>query len=118
MSGHFTELALSIDEMLGDKALAVEAVTDELSEAEEIRRRAYAATVAAWGSPVTELGADNAAATRSAGRTAGMGTGIAKISSRQRPAAAAQAKTAAPAAVKFAATGISTPSARATPLTA
>jgi hypothetical protein len=52
MSGYFSELALSIDEMLGGGAPAVEAgITDKLSETEEIRRRAYAATVAAWGSP-------------------------------------------------------------------
>ncbi|TIO14283.1 MAG: hypothetical protein E5X86_25530 [Mesorhizobium sp.] len=119
MSGYFTELALSIEAMLGDNAPAIEAgITDELTEAEEIRRRAYAATVAEWGSPAAELGTDNAAARRSAWRAAGMATGIAKISSTQRPAAAAQAKTAAPAAVKFAATGISTPRVRATPLTA
>ena len=97
MSGYFTELALSIDAMLGDNAPAVEAgITDDLSEAEEIRRRAYAATVAAWGSPAAELGTDNAPATRSAGRAAGMGKGSAKVSSTQRPAVAAQAKTAAP----------------------
>ena len=107
MSGYFTELALSIDEMLGDSAPAIEAgITDELTEAEEIRRRAYAATVAAWGSPAAEPGADNTAATRSA----------------RRPAAAAavpsKAKTVAPRAVKFAATGISKPSAPAAPLAA
>ncbi len=106
MSGYFTELALSIDAVLGDTVSAIEAgITDELSEAEEIRRRAYAATVAAWSSAAAELGTDNAAATRSAGRAAGMGKGSAKISSTQRPAAAAHAKTAAPRAVKFAATG-------------
>ncbi|MER9349805.1 relaxase/mobilization nuclease domain-containing protein [Mesorhizobium sp. M0227] len=108
--------------MLGDNALAVEAgISDELSEAEEIRRRAYAATMAAWGSPPAELGAGNAPATRSAGRAAGAGKGSAKVSSRQRPAAAAdilsKARVAAPAAVKFAATGISTPNAPAAPLT-
>jgi hypothetical protein len=119
MSGYFSELALSVDAMLGDEAPAVEAgIMDNLCEAEEIRRRAYAATVAAWGSPLAELGADNAAATRSAGRAAGIGKGSAKKSSTGRPAAAAQAKTAAPAAVKFAATGISTPSAHAARLTA
>jgi hypothetical protein len=123
MSGYFTELALSIDEMLGDNAPAVEAgITDDLSEAEEIRRRAYAATVAAWGSPPAEPGIDDAAARRSGWRAAGMGKGRAKVSSRQRTAAAAavpsKAKVAAPAAVKFAATGISTPSAPAAPLTA
>jgi hypothetical protein len=119
MSGYFTELALSIDEMLGDNAPAVEAgIADELSEAEEIRRRAYAATVAAWGSPAAEWGTDNAAARRSAARAAGMGKASAKISFTQRPAVAAQVKTAAQAAVKFADTGISTPSAPAAPLTA
>lgn len=119
MSGYFTELALSIDEMLGDTAPAVEAgIADEPSEAEEIRRRANAAIVAAWGSPVAEPGADNAAATRSAGRAARMGKGSAKVSLTRRPAAAGQAKTAAPAAVKFAATGISSPSAPAARLTA
>lgn len=122
MSGHFTDLVLSIDAMLGDNAPAVEAgITDNLPEAEEIRRRAYAATVAAWGSPPAELGADNAAARRSAWRAAGVGKGSAKVSSRQRPAAAAavpsKAKVAAPAAVKFAATGISTPSAPAAKFT-
>lgn len=117
MSGYFTDLALSIDEMLGDKAPAVEAgITDDLSEAEEIRRRAYAATVAAWGSPAAEPGTNNAAATRSAGRAAGIGNGSAKVSSTRRPAVAAHATTAASAAVKFAATGISTPSAPAAPL--
>lgn len=111
MSGHFTELALSIDEMLGDNAPAVKTgITDELTEAEEVRRRAYAATVAAWGLPPAGSGADNAPATRSAGRAAGIGKGSAKVSSRQQPAAAA--------AVKFAATGISTPSAPAAPRTA
>ncbi|TIP28182.1 MAG: hypothetical protein E5X67_12505 [Mesorhizobium sp.] len=119
MSGYFTELALSIDEVLGENAPAVEAgIANELSDAEEIRRRAYAATVAAWSSPVANLGADNAPATRSAGRAAGMGKGSAKISSTQRPSVGAQAKTAAPRAVKFAATGISTPNAPAAPLTA
>ncbi|MER9375500.1 relaxase/mobilization nuclease domain-containing protein [Mesorhizobium sp. M0491] len=77
--------------------------------------------MAAWGSPPAELGAGNAPATRSAGRAAGAGKGSAKVSSRQRPAAAAdilsKAKVAAPAAVKFAATGISTPNAPAAPLT-
>jgi hypothetical protein len=115
MSGYFTELALSIEEMLGDNAPAVEAgITDDLSEAEEIRRRAYAATVAAWGSPPAEQGADNAAARQSAGRAAGIGKGSAKVSSTGWPAAAA----AVPTAVKFAATGVSTPSAPAAPLTA
>jgi hypothetical protein len=119
MSGYFTELALSIDAMLGDAAPAVEAgITDELSEAEETRRRAYATTVAAWSSPVATLGSDNAPATRSGGRAAGMGKGSAKPSSTQRPAVAAQAKKAAPRAVKFASTGISTPSAPAAPLEA
>ena len=119
MSGYFTELALSIDAMLGDAAPAVEAgITDELSEAEETRRRAYATTVAAWSSPVATLGSDNAPATRSRGRAAGMGKGSAKPSSTQRPAVAAQAKKAAPRAVKFASTGISTPSAPAAPLEA
>jgi hypothetical protein len=119
MSGHFTGLVLSIDAMLGDNAPAVEAgITDNLSEAEAIRRRAYATTVAAWSSPVTTLGTDNALATRSSGRAAGMGKGSTKISSTQRPAAAAQAKMAAPSAVKFAATGISTPSAPAALLSA
>lgn len=123
MSGYFTELALSIDEMLGDNAPAVEAgIMDDQSEAEKIRRRAYAATVAAWGSPVATLGTDNAPAMRSAGSAAGMVKGSAKVSSTQRPAAAAavpsKAKVAAPAAVKFAKTGIWPPSAPASPLTA
>jgi hypothetical protein len=118
MSGYFTELALSIEEMLGDNAPAVEAgITDELSEAEEIRRRAYAATVAAWGSPTAERGAENAAATRSAGRAARTGKSSANVSSTQRTAVAAQAKTAAPRAVKFATTGISTPGAPAASFT-
>jgi hypothetical protein len=118
MSGHFTELALTIDAMLGDNAPAIEAgITGELSEAEEIPRRAYAATVAAWGSPPAEPGAGNAAATRSAGGAAGMGNGSRKDSSRQRPAVAAQAKAVAPSAVKFAATGTSTPSTPAAPVT-
>jgi Relaxase/Mobilisation nuclease domain len=108
MSGHFTELALSIEAMLGGTAQAVEAaISDELSAAEEIRRRAYAATVAAWSSPIAKLGTDNSAARRSAGSAAGM--------SRPRPAAAtaipSKAKVAAPRAAKFAATGISTPGA-------
>ena len=52
LCGDEIELSLSIDEMLGDTAPAIEAgITDELTETEEIRRRAYAATVAAWGSP-------------------------------------------------------------------
>ncbi|RWB97250.1 MAG: hypothetical protein EOQ56_22935 [Mesorhizobium sp.] len=118
MSGYFTDLALSVDAMLGDNAPAVEAgIADELSEAEEIRRRAYAATVAAWGSPIAEWGTDNAAARRSAARAAGMGKASAKDSSKPRPAVAAQANPAAPRAVKFAATGISTPSAPAGPST-
>lgn len=117
MSEYFTELALSIDEVLGENAPAVEAGTaNELSYAEEIRRRAYAATVAAWGSPPAESGADNVAATRSAWRVAGIGNGSAKVASTQWPAPAAQAKTAAPAAVKLAATGISTPSLPTAPL--
>ncbi|WP_353646286.1 relaxase/mobilization nuclease domain-containing protein [Mesorhizobium sp. WSM2239] len=119
MSGYFSELALEIDAMLGGNAPPIEAgITDDLSEAEEIRRRAYAATVAAWSSPA-EPGTDNAPATRSAGRAAGLGKGSAKISSTQRPAAAGAKKTAASAAVKFAATGFySAPSAPAAPLTA
>ena len=119
MNGYFTELALSIDEMLGDSAPAVEAgITDDLSAAEEIRRRAYAATVAAWSPPAAEPGADNASATRSAGRSTGTGKGGQKnVSSTRRPSVVAQAKTAAPAAVKFAATGISTPSAPAASFT-
>lgn len=119
MSGYFTELALSIDAMLGDKAPAVEAgIADEVSEAEEIRRRGYAATVAAWGSPWAEPGADNAPALRSAGRAVGIGKGSPNASSTRRPAVAAQAKTAAPMAVKFATIGISTPNAPAAPLAA
>ncbi|RUV41228.1 hypothetical protein EOD29_24070 [Mesorhizobium sp. M1A.T.Ca.IN.004.03.1.1] len=119
MSGYFTELALSIDAMLGGTAPAVEAgIADELSDAEEIRRRAYATTVAAWSSPVATLGTDSPPATRSAGRAAGIGKGSAKVSSTQRASVGAQAKTAAPRAVKFAATGISTPNAPAAPLTA
>jgi hypothetical protein len=119
MSGYFDELALSIDEMLGDHAPAVEAgMTDELSESEEIRRRAYVATVAAWGSPPAEPGADNTAARRSAGRAAGTAKGSASVSSTHRLAAAAQAKTAAPMAVKFATTGLSRPNAPAASLAA
>ncbi|RWM58237.1 MAG: hypothetical protein EOR79_14640 [Mesorhizobium sp.] len=122
MSGYFTELALSIDAMLGDAAPAVEAgIMDELSETEEMRRRVYATTVAAWSSPVATLGTDNALATRSSGRAAGIGKGSAKVTSTQRTAAAAavpsKAKVAAPA-VKFATTGLSRPNAPAASLAA
>ncbi|MCT2580920.1 relaxase/mobilization nuclease domain-containing protein [Mesorhizobium sp. P16.1] len=117
MSGYFNKLALSIEAMLGGNAPAVQAgLTDDLSEAEEIRRRAYAATVAAWGSPAKEQATDNAPATRSAGRAAGTGKDSANVSPARRSALSAQAKKAAPTAVKFAATGISSPSAPATPL--
>ncbi|CAN7725423.1 relaxase/mobilization nuclease domain-containing protein [Mesorhizobium sp. LjRoot246] len=111
MSGYFNELVLSIEAMLSGDAPAVQAgIADELSEPEEIRRRAYAATVAAWSSPAAEPGAGNAPATRSAGRSAGTGKGGPKASSTPRPSVATQAKTAA-RAVRFAATGISTPAA-------
>jgi hypothetical protein len=119
MSEYFSELALSIDAMLGDEAPAVEAgIMDELSEREELRRRAYAATVAAWNFSAKEPGTVSAPATRSAGRTAGIGTGSPNVSPAQRPAVAAQATTAAAASVKFAVTGLfSTPSAPAARLT-
>lgn len=120
MSGYFSELALSIEAMLGDSAPAVESgITDELSEAEEIQRRAYAATVAAWSSLATAPGADNAPATPSAGRSARTGKGGPNALSTRRPSVATQAKTAGSVTVKFAATGFfSTPSAPAASLAA
>ena len=110
MSGYFTELALSIDEMLGDDAPAVEAgIADELSE-----RRGDPATGLCRHCGGLELAGGEAGHRQCSGDAigracAGIGKGSAKVSSTQRPAAAAQAKTAAPSAVKFAATGISTP---------
>lgn len=84
MSGYFNELVLSIEAMLSGDAPAVQAgIADELSEPEEIRRRAYAATVAAWSSPAAEPGAGNAPATRSAGRSAGRGRAAQKLRRRR-----------------------------------